>query len=638
MNEPGKKPEWSIDHLNRDLYDPKKKWTDINRRTIHDRDPEIKQEFEGEGLDSVTDSIPKQKLPTSLFRKIFIFVLGFFLITVAVTVVTLYEGGKQVSDDLIALELVGQPFVDSGEVLEFQVRVQNFNQQNLVLPDLTISYPKDSSLDAEQVFSRYSLDDILPNQRSLETFDVVLFGQEGDTRTITAELEYRIEGSTAIFFKKVTHDLVIRSTPTELIIDAPESVVQNQIVDFEIEVASNTLDPITNGLLNIKYPRGFNLIEAHPEPKYFDNIWHFPSIGEGGSMLRFSGTLDALENQAQSFHIEFGKQNQEQKNSIETVFNALVHTIEITPSFLDIDLEINRSDFPTVLVSGNELLSTSFDYINNLDVPLENVSIVANLSGNLYNPAEVIVQNGFYDSNNQTITWDETGIEDLALLEPQASGTIMFSLKTNPLVGANGVIENPETIISFDVSGLESGGIGHVAENVSETRLIANSDIQLITKTNHEEGPFTNPGNVPPLVGKKTAYTVIVQLSNSSNNLEDAYLSTVLPPYVNWSGSVSPSTQRTNISFNQQTRELVWDIGAIRSGVGVGSSNPLQVAIQLELTPSLSQIGDVVNLTQELLFRAEDQFTNSIVEHKESAFTTQLDDAGAKPSSSRVTE
>lgn len=638
MNEPGKKPEWSIDHLNKELYDRKKKFSDIHRRTIHDRDPELKTEFDSNDPNKIAEALPKQKLPTSLFKKIFFFVLGFFLITLAVTFVTLYEGNKQVSDDLIALELIGQPFVDSGESLEFQVRVQNFNEQKLELPDLTITYPKDSSIDADEEVARYALDDIEPNQRSLETFDIVLFGQEGDTRTITAELEYRIEGSTAIFFKQVTHDVVIRSTPTELIVDAPDSIVKDQIIDFEIELASNTLDPITNGLLHITYPRDFELIEAQPEPRYFDNIWYFKSIGDENSKIRFSGIMDALENQAQSFHLEFGKQNQENQTDIETVFNALVHTVEVTPSFLDIDLEIDRSNFPTIIVQGNELLSARFDYTNNLDAPLENVQIVAELSGNLYNPTEVVAQNGFYNSNNQTITWNGNDIEDLRLLEPGATGSIAFSLKTNPLVGALGVLDNPETGISFTVSGTESGGIEHRAENVSETRLVANSDIQLLTKTNHAEGPFQNKGPVPPQVGSETTYTAVIQLTNSSNDLSDARLSTVLPSYVEWSGLVSPSTQRTNISFNQQTRELLWDIGDIRSGVGVGGSNPLQVAIQLTLTPSLSHTGDVLDLTQDLMFRADDEFTDSIVEYKQSPFTTRLDDANASVSSARVVE
>ena len=638
MNEPGKKPEWSIDHLNKELYDRKKKFHDINRRTIHDRDPEIKKDFDDVNPNAIAETLPKQKLPTSLFKKIFLFVLGFFLITVAVALVTLYEGGKQVSDDLIALELIGQPFVDSGEVLEFQVRVQNFNEQNLVLPDLTISYPKDSSIDAEEELARYALDDIEPNQRALESFDIVLFGQEGDTRTITAELEYRIEGSTAIFFKQVTHDVVIRSTPTELIVEAPETIVKNQIVDFEIELASNTLDPVTNGLLDITYPRGFELIEAQPEPRYFDNVWYLPSIAEDGAVIRFSGMLDALENQAQSFHFEFGKQNQEQKMSIETVFNALVHTIEITPSFLDIDLEIDRTNSPSVIVSGNELLSANFDYTNNLDVPLENVVIVAELSGNLYDPAEVVAQNGFYDSNNQTITWSGADLQDLRLLEPGATGRIMFSLKTRPLVEASGVLNNPEASISFNVTGIESGGIERSADNVSEVRLLASSDVQLITETNYQDGPIQNSGPIPPKVGQETTYTALISLANSSNDLREAQLSTILPSYVQWSGSVSPSTQRSNVSFNPQTRELVWDIGDIREGVGVSGNNPLQVAIQLEFTPSLSQVGDVVDLTQSLVFTAEDEFTNSIVEYRGPSFTTQLDDSGGSGTESRVVE
>ncbi|MCA9353157.1 hypothetical protein KC901_03160, partial [Patescibacteria group bacterium] len=374
-----------IEELDRELYDPAKEHEQRPRRKIHGRDIELEHDFPDDEYETLVRARPKYALPTSLFKKIFFVVLTFFIITIFVAGISLYGGKQKVSEDLIAMEILGQPFVDGGEELELQIRIQNFNEQDLQLPDLVLSYPKDSAPDAERVFLRRSLDDIGYQKRVTETFDLTLFGQEGDTRTIDATLEYRIDGSSSIFVKEISHDVIIRSTPTAVLIDAPDTVVRNQEVTFGMHVSSNSNVPINNTALKVTYPRGFEFLRSNVPPDFNDNTWYFNNIDKDAEYIEFTGRLAALEGQGQSFTVSFGKQNQFNKNQIETVFNSIVHTIEVQKSFLTTQLLVNNTLNPTSTVRGGSSVDVTVRYENTLATALDNAVIRVHLDGELYN-------------------------------------------------------------------------------------------------------------------------------------------------------------------------------------------------------------------------------------------------------------
>jgi hypothetical protein len=235
-----------IEKLETELYDQNEDHGQRLRRKIHGRKIELDHDFSDDEYERLINARAKYKIPTSLFKKIFIVVFGFFIITMVVAGVSLYENQQTVSEDLIALEVIGQPFGEGVESLQIQIRIQNFNEQGLELPDVIISYPKDSSLESEYIFLRRALSNLEPKGRLTEEFNLELFGQEGDLRNIDVTLEYRIEGSSSIFVKEASHQVIIRTTPTDLIVEGPETLVRNQEVALKFNVASNSIPQINN--------------------------------------------------------------------------------------------------------------------------------------------------------------------------------------------------------------------------------------------------------------------------------------------------------------------------------------------------------------------------------------------------------
>ncbi len=620
MNEEKKKQ--SIDALNERLYYKNETFGQRERRKIHGRKIDVKHDFE---YAKKQDRRSKFNIPKSFFQKLFFVALFMFLGTAIFAGFSLYNQEQEVSADYISMDILGQPFVDGGETLELQVRIQNFNDKKLELPDLVLSYPKDSGEESEEVFLRRSLPDLEKGKRATEEFKLVLFGKEGDKRNIHATLEYRIEGSSAIFVKEFDHEVIIRSTPTDVSIQAPTEIVEGQDFEMAIDIHQNSNRQMNNLLLDINYPLGFEFVSANVDPTYGTHLWHFDHLKlEGDDQLIIKGKIDALPGQGKTFHLRFGKQNMAKKNEIETVFNRVSHTIDIQRSFIATKILVNGKEADQHAMRGGKSLNIQIQYENTLDTTLSDAQIVAHLSGNLYSKEGVSYTEGQYNSNLDTIIWDKDTKKEFASLAPGQKGSVSFSFQPRDLVGRDGSIVNPEFTFDLDVFGTELGGATRDAFAVDRTSIIANSDLGLIAKTLYHDGPFTNHGPIPPRVGMETEYTITLQITNSSNDVQDAEVRTTLPNYVKWLGAVVPSVERQSVSYDRTSRELVWKAKNIPSGTGVGLNQPRQLSFQIELLPSLAWYDKLVPLTKDIILSGTDSFTKVKLSYNKRGLTTSL--------------
>ncbi len=629
------KREFKVDALNDELYYKNKHFDNRKRRKIHGRNIKLEHDFKEDEYNKLLEKQKKRKLPPSLFKKIFFASLFFFIITSVIAALSLYEKKEQVSSDLISMEILGQPFVDGGEPLELQVRIQNFNEQALDLPDLVLSYPKDSN-GGEEEFLRRALKPIGKGQRVNEKFELTLYGQEGDVRNIHATLEYRIKGSNAIFVKEADHEVIIRSTPTQLSIDAPDQIVQNQEITLKIDVVSNSNKQVNNLLLKVEYPLGFEFISSNIKPDFGLHTWYFPHLTDKKQTIEIVGKLAALPGQGQSFHAFLGKQNALEKNTIETLFNKLTHTVDVQQSFITADLDINGQGSKDITIRGGDEVEVMIHFKNTLSKTLADAQIVVHIDGELYTPNGMRIQGGDFDSNTRRITWNKNSMEQLEFLEPGEEGEVSFALNTKELVGTLGALKNPSLELSVDVSATEINGKVREAFGVSRAVITANSDLKLITKTLYHDGPFKNSGPLPPRVGKKTKYTITLQVTNSSNEIKNAQVRTFLPPYVTWLNRIAPSVERQNVSYNETTREIVWSLGTLKPGLGIGINHPKQVSFQVEVLPSLSHADEILKITKDVVLSGEDSFTGVKLNYKKIPLSTKISDQDAAPEGWRV--
>ena len=183
-------------------------------------------------------------------------------------------------------------------------------------------------------------------------------------------------------------------------------------------------------------------------------------------------------------------------------------------------------------------------------------------------------------------------------------------------------IKNPVVVLAAVAEGehlTEEGVFQNVRVEVSRTAKI-NSDIEFTERSAYYEGPFVNSGPLPPKADTETTYTILWRVVNTSNDLRDVSVRAVLPPYVRWVGKISPATE--NITYNPDQRTVTWRAPEIKAWKGVASL-PHEVAFQVGLVPSVSQVGQALALILPALFSGVDSFTNATLSAQGGGATTE---------------
>ncbi len=480
--------------------------------------------------------------------------------------------------------------------------------------DLVIEYPKSSVGDLLQDTERLrqSLGIIPAGTVRNENIKVVLFGEQGSVRPIKIAIEYRVEGSNAIFVKEKIYEVSINSTPINLTVDAPLEASPNQDINLKVKATLNSTKAIKNIFLKIDYPLGFQFISAKPAPSFGSNVWNLGDFAPGAehSVSIVGKMLDVVDGEEKSFRISSGLQSGTDKTLIGIVFNSFTQTILIKKPLIEAKLFINGIDQREYAIDSKTPIYGEIRWTNNLETKVTDLSITAKISGNAVNRKTILANQGFYNSLNDTITWDKNTQERFREVNPGDSGSVTFSVSPLSLFSASlGMLVSPTVNVEVSIAGKQSLQ-GYATTNLSNTdskivRII--SDVGFATKALFYSGPFGNSGPVPPKVGQESTYTIVWTLSNTANNISKAVIHSTLPPWIHFVGLISPATE--DLTYNSSTKEIIWNVGGIPKGTGITGADR-EVAFKVAFNPSLSQIGTAPSIINDAILTGHDDFAN----------------------------
>ncbi len=601
------------------------------------------------GSKSINGSIASEDkffMQTSLFKNFFIFSSIFFVLTLGYASYVFLAGGNVVSNENIDISILGNNFTAGGEELSFVVGITNKNSSPLDLVDLVMEYPKgsgvgalNSSLGMER--TRQSLGTIPAGAVHNENIKIVLFGEQGSVKNVKISLEYRVEGSNAIFVKEKLYDITISSTPLNLSVDGPSTISSNQSLILKIKATLNATKRASKILLKLDYPAGFQFESAVPAPSLGNNVWNLGDLAPGAEQsISVTGKiLDVVDGEEKSFHISSGSQSAGDKSVIGVVFNSIGHIVTIKKPFIETKIFVNGVSEKAYATDTKTPIRGEIRWMNNLDTKVNNLSIQAKISGNAVNRKTINTQQGFYDSSNDIITWDRNSIDAFKEVNPGDSGTVTFSMSTISLFSAmDGIINNPSITIDVSISGKQSVS-GYATTDLSNRgsatiRIL--SDVGFTAKALYYSGSFVNTGPVPPKAEKKTSYTVVWAISNTSNNISKAVVRSSLPSWINFVGPMSPAD--SDLVYNPSTREIVWNAGSVVKGAGISTAEK-SVSFQITFTPSLSQVGTTPVIINDAVLTGHDDFANVDVRVSKTSLRTSLDkDPLFTPSGATVIE
>lgn len=544
--------------------------------------------------------------------------LFFFITTVTVSSLIIMFGGNTISGENISVSITGPFTVGGGEVIPLQIGVTNQNNVPIEAATLIIDYPagtQSANNDGQELFTeRLPLDVISSGETLNVPVRAQVFGEENSELNIRASIEYRVKGSNATFFKEAEPlTFKISSSPIVLSVDSVRRIASGQETDIEFTVSSNADGVLRDVLIRAEYPTGFDFTRSTPEPVSGQNVWLIDELEpEEDYKIVVKGAL--LGSIGEEFAVNFsvGVPNERDRFSLASVFSSLSAEFVIEEAFLDLGVVVNGVRNDAAAIDPGRSSDVSVAIQNTLSDAIYDGVVELKLSGNALSDTQVRVNNGFYDSNTRTITWDISSDSDLERIAP--GETKRFSFNITPVTSG---ILTPQINLDASVRARrvsESQVQEEIVGTVQSIIKVA-SEITLRSEVGYNTTSLADTGPIPPVVGENTTYTVTLLAENGSNEVLNTTVLTDLPTYVTW---ISKTSGDGTFDYNPTTRELEWSVGKLSAnGKAVGS-------FQVSILPSVSQIGRTPTLVRGQQLRAEDNFTNTIVRASKDALTTEM--------------
>jgi len=567
------------------------------------------------------------------FEKVFLISLSFVIIAAAFAGYKFFLGGPSVSDKNINIIIGGPSIVSAGSAIALDLRVENRNAQAIEGAVLKITYPKDSrsSDDRTKVLSSDTINigTLGSGKSSGKQISFVLYGQKDDSEVFTARLEYQVAGSSAVFVKEQTFNIVIGTAPIIFNVSVPKTVVSRQPFDIGVVVKSNSPDVINNVVLTADYPFGYVLTSSEPKAYTDNNVWRLGDMPSGDSKtIHIRGTLEAENNEERTFKFSVAVSGGSIGSGSNSQIASDLETIAVSKPFLS--LSANVTGGGQVSTQAGDRIPIEINWVNNLSVPVTNAIIKATISG-VFDQTMIIPQfGGFYSSKDQSITWQQSENSDLATIPPGGAGSVRFTLAIPRILPTDA--KNQGVSVQVNMTANQNGA-DTTQQISSDTNLSfkfkANPTASLYAT--RASNPFAQSGPIPPKVNKATTYSVVMSAGTFFADINNATLTAILPPNVSWNNIVSPGSER--ITFDSGTRTLSWNIGSVSPG------NNKKATINLSITPSTSQIGISPSLLTRTNFSGVDAFTGDSISLNLDDVTTDLfHDSGVPDNSGAVTK
>lgn len=500
------------------------------------------------------------------------------------------------SKEVLKLEILAPEEVTMGEEIEYLVKYKNNGQITLEEPKLTFEFPENSiSSEGENLRIEKKLEDIYPGKEETVSFKGRLLGKENEIKIAKAWLNFRPKNLKAFFEVSTTKTSIIKNIPLTLEFDLVSRAESGREINFSLNYFSNCDFPLSDLGIRVEYPSGFEFIEGKPKGVE-KNEWEIPILNKTeGGRIEIRGKLvgELYENKIFKASLGIWKDNQ---------FIILKETqkgVEIIKPSIYVSSQINGS--PNFIASLGDLLYYEIFFRNIGDKPFENLFLAVQLEGEAFDLDTLRADIGDYRQGENTILWDGRILPKLRFLDTGEEGKVEFWVKLkNDLPLFNERNKNPSVKIKVS--------IGQLKEEFT-TKI--NSKVELSQKGLFQDSVFQNSGPIPPKVGEATTYTVFWRVRNFYNDIKNVKVKAILPPQVKLTGLIKPQDAR--LTFDTNSREIIWEIGDLEWGKGVLNNGP-ELAFQIALTPTSDQKGQNPVLVSEATILAEDNWTGGQIQ------------------------
>ncbi|HEY4482868.1 MAG TPA: hypothetical protein VI953_01710 [Candidatus Paceibacterota bacterium] len=557
-------------------------------------------------------------LTPKLLKKLLIFATAFFVMAVMAAIYIVWSGSNVVSSSNLDIALKGPVSIKAGEELSLGVIISNNNSINLEGADLLVTFPPGTrtpgNLEQEQQHYRKDLGVITQGQVRNERIKAVLFGPAGSTQDIKIVLEYRTAGSNAIFEKTVTYKANISSAPLDIVLVMPDEVTAGGQIDLSFDLSTGSAEGLSGVLLQLTYPSGFKFVSATPKPVAGNNVWGIGTLSSHAPRhISVSGILDGQDGEEKLFKALAGSASAQSESKVGVPYASALHTVSMRKSFVGLSSTLNGEAGAELVANPATTIRGDITWVNNLPDKIQDAQVHVSFAGSAFDQASVVPGNGAYASINNTIEWKQQHEQSLGIIDAGGTSHVNFDFNTLPVSAlTNSDAKNPyvDLTITFDGTRVINGAPGSSVHARVTKRVKVNSKLDLVTRAVYSSGPFLNTGPLPPKANVETTYTVLWSAVNTSNEVDNLTVTAVLPSHSRFANNISPAA--ANLKYDPTRGTITWNIGRLPAG-NLGAPGA-EVAFQIALLPSVTQVGQTLPLVTNMAAQGTDLFTGTTLQ------------------------
>lgn len=569
-------------------------------------------ETEGGMWQKTKDKMLSTRLRAITIGGIVVFVLAFIAL---VTASFVYFQGGFFSSERVTLTMEVPDSIGSNTLTEIMFTYNNHNRARLNDARIVVQFgdyfvPAENQKNFERVSDSQgviTIGTIGGNDENTIVLVGHFVGPAGSVDDVSGILRYVPDRTSTRYEVGARGATTITSSPISIDVKAPFEIVSGNLIDVAVIVKNTGSDAVSNLKLTIKTPESFSMYNSTPTPTN-GNVWLISTIApQSEQVIHVRGSLDATIGTVQLFNMEVGTQ----EGSAKYVTYA---STKYTPHIIGSPIIVKQSieGYDSNVVYAGDRLKYIIKFMNNSDIPLREVIVSVEFDTVVLDFSQLKLENkGDYDAESRTITWKASDIPKLQLLEPHEFGEISFMV---PVLTKLPV--ESEDDYNFSVTTLVSIDSDDIPSELRENKTVLSN---VLTKTVgakvlFDSGIRYTDGLFPPKVGEKTKYTATLTIENINNDISDSVVIVPLPTHVNF-------VSGKDVTFNKRTNEVVWTIGNIVHGAGI-TSDSIQTSFDVEIIPSIDQVGRSLLILQEQVLVAKDLFADVRVKETGRSLTT----------------
>lgn len=618
-----------IDELKKSLYSRTVPSVQTRRKIRFDKvDDGIRTNWESpkeEIAKPVILNTEYKKNSMSFFTKLFIFSALFCITVVGIGAYLFFNGSNLISADNIDISISGPVSVPGGEPVTLNIIATNNNNVDLEMVDMSVDFPSGTvdPNNSSQILKNYKklLGNIKAKGSVSESVSAAIFGEENLQKQVIVTLTYNVKGSTSVFTKTKSYDIIINSSPIGVAVSTLKEVTSGQEFDIKVELSSNSKEVLKDIVFEAKYPFGYNFISSTFPPLANKNTWSIGDMPPGAKRaFTIHGSITGENNDLRVFHFNVGTKSPNNPNVIGTQLISLEKEITLEKPFVTLGIEVGGDDGTGDFASQFDRNSVvTIRWFNNLSTIISNMKIVVDLKGSAYDKGTVVPDGGYFNSGDNTITWSQQTNPELSSVGPGDSGTVSFNIVPKN----RGNLSNPVINIGASVSGnrTQETNVPVTIASSAKRNIVISSSIDLSGRIVRSIGGFQNTGPIPPVVDQQTTYTIIWTINNTANALKDAIVKASLPPYVKWTGAFTPDSE--DLSYDENSGLVTWNIGNVSAHTN-NTSPRKEVAFQISFTPSVTHLTNTPVLVNQATLSATDSFTNEKLSSNQESLSTRF--------------